>query len=178
MLKKSLIVSLIAVVFCVSGMAQPAGLQKHIDTEAKFSIMYPAEWPKETNKDGANVVFTAPDQTAVVQVQLQVTDGEVNENFTAMAVLLEAEKQLKYTNLLPENQRTMKPAQLKMFGAQEGAIGSYKTTTEEGMMIVQEIIVMLNGKNVYSLIKTIQEAALPQHGKTIDNMLKSFRIMK
>jgi len=93
-------------------------------------------------------------------------------------VLDEAERQLKYTNLLPENKRIMKPAQLKSVGAREGALGLYKTSTEEGTVIVQEIIVMIQGTNVYSLIKTIQEAALPQHGKTIDNMLKSFKIMK
>lgn len=178
MLDKSLIISLIVAVFCVTGLAQPAGLQKHVDNEAKFSIMFPADWGKETNKDGANVVFTAPDSTAVVQVQLQTTDGEIDESFTARAVLEEAEKQLKYTNLLPENKRIMKPAQLKSTGAREGALGLYKTTTEEGMVIVQEIIVMIEGNNVYSLIKTIPEAALPQHGKTIDNMLKSFKIMK
>ncbi len=178
MLKKSMIIPLIVAVLCVTGMAQPAGLQKHVDTEAKFSIMYPAEWNKETNKDGANVVFTAPDQTAVVQVQLQIADGEIDETFTAMAVLQEAEKQLTYTNLIPEDMRTLKPAQLKSIGAQEGALGSYKTSTEEGMMVVQEIVVLLKGKNVYSLIKTIQETALPQHGKTIDGMLKSFKILK
>ncbi len=175
MVKKKLTLTIIAAALAAAaGAAMAQELVLYVDKAGKFSIRYPSEWAKVVNKDKVNLMVKSQDGTAIVQVLVQNLTGVL-----AMDYLVEFEKQMNYTNLIPEDQRQTPPKQLEAAGGTDGALGAYRVEGEgPGYPVIQGVSVMAKGNKIYVLIQTMQEAQKKVHGKAVSEIAKSFRILK
>lgn len=175
MVKKRLTLAIIAVTLvAAAGALMAQQMVQYVDRAGKFSIKHPGNWIKVINKDSVNLMVKSPDGTAIVQVMVQNLEG-----VSAADYLVEFEKQMKYTNLMPEEQRQTPANQLEAAGGTDGALGAYRVEGEgPGYPVIQGVSVMAKGNKMYVLIQTMQEAQKKVHGKSISEIAKSFRILK
>lgn len=174
MVKKRLTLTIIAAILVIAaGALMAQQMVQYVDKAGKFSIKHPGDWIKVVNKDNVNLMVKSQDGTAIVQVMVQKLEG-----VTAVDYLVEFEKQMKYTNLIPEEQRQTPANQVEAAGGTEGALGAYRVEGEgPGYPVIQGVSVMAKGNKMYVLIQTMQEAQKKVHGKAISEIAKSFRIL-
>ena len=173
MKKKSVVAAIVLAIVGIVSFAFAAAMATHVDKEGKFSVKYPANWTKELNKEGCNFAATAPDQNAIVQIQIQDVDPKIS----AANALIATEKQFNYTNLLPENQRAVNAADLKASGGDDGAKGTYKLEAANGLIAHQDIIIMTKDNRVYIIIQTVGDAQKKMYGPIMGDILKSFKVI-
>lgn len=153
----------------------------HVDKIWNFSLQYPANWGKESNKqisEGPQVQFvaTAPDGAAQIQVLVQ----ELETMVTATEFLTQMEQVLGgYSNLLPEPNRNVSKAQKKAVKADDIALGAYKIEGDgPGFPVLSGISVYIRKNRVYILIQTIQQRQKEAYLKPVSDSVQSFKILK
>jgi hypothetical protein len=172
MKKKSVIIGVALILISIVSLAYAVTMAPHVDKEGKFTVKYPANWTKELNKEGCNFVATAPDQNALVQIQIQDVDPKIS----AANALIATEKQFNYTNLLPEDKRVIKANDLKASGGDDGAKGAYNLEAN-GVAVHQEIMIITKGNRIYVIIQTMGDAQKNVYGPIMNDIVKSFKVL-